>query len=222
MFVVILDETCELVIGLGMLIFQNLQHAAVARISQRQVPMAKSSVHFGPFIRIHPPAQLHGQLTKFPHVRRLGLLTLNPSVVQNFLDRHQDLVWIHRLDQVVADFGSDGLLHDVLLLTLGNHDDGQLRSFGLDALKRLNPVEAGHVLIQKHHVIHLLIHPLKRLHPTVDPGYVVSLFVEEQHVGSQQFDFVVCPKNMWSCHAHVCSSKTGRRERSRHPYLATK
>ena len=202
----VFDEPRKLVVGLGMLIFQNFQHAAVARIAQRQMPMAQPAVDFGPFFRVQSPAQLHGQLPELPHVSRLCLLALNPSVVQNFLDRHQDLVGVHRLDQVIADFGTDRLLHDALLLALGDHDDGQLRPLGLDALKRLNAIQARHVFVQEHHVVRVLIHPLKRLHPAVDAGHVVPLLVEEQHVGPEQFDFVVSPKNVWSCHARLCSS----------------
>ena len=221
-FVVIFDEPRELVVRLGMLIFQNFQHAAVSRIAQREVPMAQPAVDLGPFLCVQPATQLHGQLAELPHVGRLGLLALNPSVVQDFLDRHQDLVGVHRLDQVVADFGTNRLLHDALLLALGDHDDGQLRPLGLDALKRLDAIQTWHVFVQEHDVVGVLVHPFKRFHPAVDSGHVVPLLVEEQHVGPEQFDFVVSPKNVWSCHARVCSSKTGRRKRSRHPYLATK
>ena len=184
--------------------------------------MAQPAVDLGPFLCVQPAAQLHGQLAELPHVGRLGLLALNPSVVQDLLDGHQDLVGVDRFDQVVADFGTNRLLHDALLLALGDHDDGQLRPLGLDALKRLNAIQARHVFVQEHDVVGVLVHPFKRFHPAVDSGHVVPLLVEEQHVGPEQFDFVVSPKNVWSCHARVCSSKTGRRKRSRHPYLATK
>ena len=98
MFVVVFDEPRELMVGLGMLILQNLQHAAVSGIAQCQVPMAQPAVDFGPFLCVQPAAQLHGQLAELPHVGRLSLLALNPSVVQDFFDGHQDLVGVDRFD----------------------------------------------------------------------------------------------------------------------------
>ena len=204
--IVVLHKPHKLVVRLRMLVVENLQHAPVSRLPQGGVPVHEPSVYLGPLLGIHATAQLHGQLAELPHVGRLGLLAPQPFVVEDFFDRQQDLVRVDGLDEVVADLGADGLLHDVLFLTLGDHDDGHVGMFVLDALKRFYAIQPRHVLVQKNHVERPRLHLVQGLHAAVHPRHVVALLVQEQNVRLQQFDFVVSPKNMWSSHLNSHSS----------------
>ena len=68
------------------------------------------------------------------------------------LQCQQDLVGIDGLDQVVGNLLADGLLHDILFLALGHHDDRQRGLQFLDLLQGLQSAESGHLLIEEHHV----------------------------------------------------------------------
>ena len=222
MLVMRLHEPGKLLVRLGMLVFQNLQHATVPRSPKLGMPMAQSLVNLCPFVCVEPAAELHGEFAKLPHVGRLGLLPLQTTVVQGLLDGQQDLVGVDWLDEVVADFGANGLLHDVLFLAFGDHDDRQLWPFVLDPLQGFNAVDARHVFVQKNHIKGVGFYLFEGFHPAVDTGHVVSLFLQKHDVRLQQIDFVVCPKNVWSSHDSLLSCKSGHRRRWRHTYLATK
>ena len=218
--VMVFDKAHELVVGFRMLVFQNLQHASVLRFTQRGVPMHQAPVHFRPLLGIQAATEFHGKLTELAHVCRLGLFTAQASVVQNLFDRQQDLVGVDGLDQVIADFRSNGLLHDVFLLALGDHDDGHVGVPGLDALQGLDPIQTGHVFVQKHHIKRLCFHLIQGFHPTVDACHVVPLLVEKQDVWLQQLNFVVGPKNLWSSHLRLHSSAKPISRRWLDAYLA--
>ncbi len=82
-----------------------------------------------------------------------GLLTDQAPGLEVLLQRKQDLVRVHRLDQVIVDLAADGLLHDVLLLALGDHDHGHRGVAVLDPVQRFQPAEPGHVLVQEDDVV---------------------------------------------------------------------
>ena len=110
----------------------------------------------------------------------------------------QDLIGVDRLDQVIADFGADGFLHNVFLLTLGYHDDRQMRPLVLDTSERLQPVQAGHLLVQKNHVKYLSPELFERFNTAVYSRHVKPFALQEQEVRLQQINFVVGPKDAWS------------------------
>ena len=63
------------------------------------------------------------------------------------LQRQQYLVGIDGLDEVIGNLLADGLVHDVLLLALGDHHDGHLWCNLLNALQGLQATESGHHLV---------------------------------------------------------------------------
>ena len=142
--------------------------------------------------------ELHGNLAEFALVVRHGFFADQSTLVQVLLNRQQDLIGVDRLDQVIADFGADGFLHDVFLLTLGDHDDRQMRPLVLDASERLQPVQAGHLLVQKNQVKDLSPELFQRFNTAVYSRHVKPFPFQEQEVRLQQINFVVGPKDAWS------------------------
>ena len=77
------------------------------------------------------------------------------AAVDVLLDGEQHLIWVNRFDDIVGDFGAYGLVHDVLLLALGNHHNRQVGSRSLDLRQRFESRHAGHHLVENHQVEHL-------------------------------------------------------------------
>ena len=69
-----------------------------------------------------------------------------------FFNGKQYLVGIDRFDEIVADFPTEGFIHDMLFFALGNHNDGDLRKGGLDLREGFKTAESRHVLIKKNDV----------------------------------------------------------------------
>ena len=107
-----------------------------------------------PFVCLHPVfvatavLYLHSYLLKLLLILVLCNLGLQLAAVNVFLQREQYLVGVYRLDQVVGNLLSDGLVHDVLLLTLGDHHHGRGRRYFLDALQRFQSAQTRHLLIE--------------------------------------------------------------------------
>ena len=68
---------------------------------------------------------MHGYLLEILLVLVLRHFVLYLMAVDVFLQGQQDLVGIDGLDQIVGNLLADGLFHDILLFTLGHHDDGK-------------------------------------------------------------------------------------------------
>ena len=60
-------------------------------------------------------------------IERSGLLRHYGAAMQIFLDGKKYLIGVYGLDEVVGNFVSNSLIHNVFLLALGNHDYGYIR-----------------------------------------------------------------------------------------------
>ena len=90
-----------------------------------------------------------GDVLKLLAVRLVGMLAHDVALVDMLLQAQQYLAGVDGLDEVVGYLLADSLLHDALLLALGDHNDGYLGMQALDLLERLQSVQARHVLVQK-------------------------------------------------------------------------
>ena len=196
--VVGLVELGKLAVGVLELHVQDVRHARIFRLFQLELPMHQALKNGRPIRCIQSVHELHGNLAEFALVVRHGFFADQSTLVQVLLDGEQDLVGVDRLDQVIADFGADGFLHDVFLLALGDHDDRQMRPLVLDASERLQPVQAGHLLVQKNQVKDLSPELFERFNTAVYSRDVKPFALQEQQVRLQQINFVVGPKDAWS------------------------
>ena len=152
------------------------------------------------FINSHPVLPcvavhyLHGNLLELLLISTLRNLCFYLPAVNVFLEHQQNLVGVHGLYQVVGNLLSDGLLHDILLLTFGHHDNRCGRRNLFDALKSLQSAESWHLLVQQHQVERPLLTDVNGVCTIANSRHVVALFLEKDDVALQLFHLVVYPK----------------------------
>ena len=134
---------------------KHLGHAAVGA-AQLEFPMHEPAVDVHPVVDGAAVANLGGDVEEVLLVTALGHLGDDFLAVDVLLQRQQYLVGVHGLDEVVGDFGTDGLVHDVLFFALRHHHNGGGRRDFLDLLQRFQTREAGHHLVEQHQVEGLL------------------------------------------------------------------
>jgi hypothetical protein len=105
--------------------------------------------------------------------------------VDVLLDREQHLVGIHGFDEVVGDLRPDGLVHDVLLLALGDHDDRSSGAYFLDFRQGFESCHTRHHLVQDDEVVVALRRHVDRVVSVVAGIDFVTFSPEEKHVGFQ-------------------------------------
>ena len=86
--------------------------------------MYKALININPVLPGLTIENLHGDLLEVLLVLALGYLGFNSTTVDVLLQRQQNLIGVDGLDEVVGNLLSDGLVHDILFLTLGHHDNG--------------------------------------------------------------------------------------------------
>ena len=121
------------------------------------------------------------------------------ALVDVLLERQQYLHGVDRLYQVVGDGFADGLVHDVLFFALGNHHDGGLRLYLLDALQCLKPGNAGHHLVKQNQVKRLTLTLLYGINAVAGNGDVIAFFLKKEYVGVKVFYLIINPKKL-CCH----------------------
>ena len=73
-----------------------------------------------------------------------------------------------------------------------------MRPLVLDASEGFQPVQTGHLLVQKNQVKDLSPELFERFNTAVDSRDVKPFALQEQQVRLQQINFVVGPKDAWS------------------------
>ena len=110
------------------------------------------------------------------------------------LQRKENLDGVDRLDEIVGNLGSDGLVHDVLLLALRHHDDGRGRLNLLDALQSLQSRETRHHLIKKHQVKGVATALLDGIGSIADRYHLVAFLFEKDDMSFEEFYLIINPK----------------------------
>ena len=108
-------------------------------------------------------------------------------------DRQQDLIRIDRFDQVVGNFRADRLVHDVLLLAFGDHNDRGHRPDLLDARQGFETGQTGHHFVEDDQIVLFRSSQIDRIVPVVAGLDVVPFPLKEQNVGLEEVDLVVDP-----------------------------
>ena len=197
-------EAGELQVGLLLLHAQHVAHAALG-VLKLQLPADEVAIDFLPVVDGLGFVDEHGDAAELLLIARGGHLGDNLATVDVLLQREQNLVGVDGLDEVVGDFRADGLVHDVLLLALGDHDDGCAGRDLLDEVQRLQPAEAGHVLVEQDEVVGGLAATVDGIAAVRDGVNGVVLAFEEKDVRAQELYFVVYPEKGSVFH---CSSSS--------------
>ncbi len=113
--------------------------------------------------------------------------------MQCFFQRQQYLVGVYRLYQVIGYLASYGLIHDVLLLALGNHDDGGERRCLLYHGERFKSRQSGHVLVEYYQIVTAFGNEVESVATVVGGRDIISFSVKEEDMGLQQVYFIVGP-----------------------------
>ena len=121
----VLDIFGEPVVGFFLLHLQHACHFAVGR-AQLYLPMNQTFVNILPALIASAVGNLHGELLIFLLVAALCNLCNNLLAVYVLLQCQQNLTRINGLYQVVGNLRAYGLVHNVFLFALGNHDDRRL------------------------------------------------------------------------------------------------
>jgi len=137
--------------------------------------------------------QRRGDASELRTVVGGGLLGHQLLLVHVLLDREQHLVGVDGFDEVVGDLRAHGLVHDVLLLALGDHDHGGRGAHLLDLGEGFESRHAGHHFVEDDQVVGSFGSHVDRVVSVVAGVHLVPFPLQEQHVGLQQFDFVIDP-----------------------------
>ena len=136
---------------------------------------------------------MHRNLPELSLVIRHCLLGYQTTLVQILLDGQKDLIRIDRLNEVIRYFRADGLLHDLFLFALGDHDHRQVGTLLLDALEGFQSVQPRHLLIQKHEIKHICSQQIQGFYTAVHRGHVKAFALQKKHMGLEQINFVIGP-----------------------------
>ena len=191
--VVLLDELREAVVGLLLLHLQHLHHTTVGA-AQLQLPVHQALVHIYPVVPRAAVGYLHGYLLEVLLVLALRNLRLDGLTVDVLLERQENLVGVHGLDEVVGYLLSDGLLHDVLLLALGNHHHGYRGINLLELAQGFQSADTRHLLVEQHEVEVALTAQVEGI-GTVAYGHdFIAFLLKEHDVALELLNLVVYPE----------------------------
>ena len=111
------------------------------------------------------------------------------------LQGEEYLLWVDRLDEIVRYFLAYSLVHDVLLLALGDHHDGCLGLYLLDTLQRLKAADARHHLVEKYKVKGLTLTQFRGVKAVIGYYNIVTACLKEYDVGVQMLYLIIYPKD---------------------------
>ncbi len=199
--IMVADELGELVVGLVLLVGENFADARIGRFGQLHLPSHELPVDLHPVVERPRIGERRGDAAELAAVIGRRLFGDELQAVHVFLDGEQHLIGIDGLDEVVGDLRTHGLVHDILLLALGHHDDGRHGAQFLDARQRFETGEPRHHLVEDDQVELPRGHQIEGVVAVVAGFDVVAFPLEEQDVGFEKFDLVVHPQNFRSAHS---------------------
>ena len=158
--------------------------------------MHEAAVEVLPFVDGEAVAHLRAELSELlTIVHRRGFAD-DRALVKVLLQGQQELIGVDGLDEVVGDLTADGLVHQLFLLALGDHDDGEEGAQLLDALQGIKACNPRHVLVEEDEVEVLGLYGFDSVGAAEDGRHFVALLLEEEDMWLEQIDFVVCPEDL--------------------------
>ena len=191
--VVFADELAEAQVGLLALHGEHLGHLAVGGC-EVLLPVGQAAIDLGPVGEGGGVADLHTYLAEILLVGGLRHFGDNLALVDVLLQGQEYLRGVDGLDEVVGNLGADGLVHDVFLLALRDHDNGYGGQHLLDAGQGLEAADARHVLVEQDEVVGLLGTAFEGVETVGHGVNRVTFLFEEEDMGLQELYLVVNPK----------------------------
>ena len=194
--VVILDEAPEVDVEAAPEVLVRLLEAGLRHLVEAHVPARHVGGQLRP-CRPVEPAQVEAlPALHLAHVVAGALRVLELLGVEHALAGQEHLGGVHGLDQVVRDRAPDRLVHERLLLALGDQDHRHPEVARLDLVEGLQPPQPRHHLVQQHEVVA----PAPELGQGVlavgDGRDAEALLLQELDVRAQQLDLVVRPQDV--------------------------
>jgi len=116
-----------------------------------------------------------------------------PFGVNILLDGQNNLLGIYRFNQIVRNFASQRLIHDILLLALGNHHH---RGGGRKVFYPLQSLQSGysrHIFIQKDQVKVIFLHQGQGISSIGRCCHLIVPLFQEKDIRFQKVNFIICP-----------------------------
>lgn len=193
--VVATDEAGEEASCFGLLHLEKFLHLWVAFL-ELELPVHQTAIELLPLFYREAVAHLSAELCELlPVVHHRGFVD-DGALVEVLLQRQEELIWIDGLDQVIGDLPADGLVHQLLLFALSDHDDGHEGAKFFDSLQGVEARQAGHVFVEEDQVEGLALDGLDGIGSAQDGRHFVALVLEEEDVRLEQVDLVVGPKDL--------------------------
>ena len=109
-------------------------------------------------------------------------------------ERKQNLIGVYGLYQVVGNFLSDGLIHNVLLLALGNHNHHDTWVNLFEFAQGFKSAYSRHLLVEQHKVEVSLTTQLYGIGTVANGHDFIAFLFEEHYVAPKLLNLVVYPE----------------------------
>ena len=180
-------------VGLFLLHGKHLGHLTVGS-AELEFPMHKTTIYIHPILPRATVHDGHGYALEILLITRLGDLGNNLLAVDILLEGEKNLTGIDGLDEIIGYLGADGLIHDVFLLALGDHDHGCGGRYLLDALKCLQTIKSGHHLVEENKVETTFTAKVDGIVVIAHGDDLIAFLFQKNDVGAQQFYLVIHPQ----------------------------
>ena len=145
-----------------------------------------------------------------------------------FLEGEKYLIGIDRLDEIVGYLRANGLIHDILLLALGDHHHGHGGGYRLDCLEGFEATDTWHHLVEKDKVETALTAKVDGIVTIAHRDDLIAFLFQKNDVGTEMFYLVIHPQQ-GSVFCHIVmfflinnvSGRNPRRSRKCRTHLAT-
>jgi hypothetical protein len=136
---------------------QCVLQARLIRLAEPDLPLGELDHDLDPFAPCQRTTPTSFELAKAGgEVPREPLLPY-AIALEKTGDHREDLARVHRLDQVIRDFGTDRVLERLRFLALGNHHDRHAVVYGSDRLEDFKAASTRHLLVQQNDTIRLAL-----------------------------------------------------------------
>ena len=197
--VILADELAEGTVSLPLLHDEHFLHGGLVLL-EFDLPIDEFLVDLRPVVGGEGVVDLHADATKLLLIALGGGGGDDVVLVEVLFDGEEQLVGVDRLDKVVGNPVTDSLIHDALLLALGDHDDGHGGVDLLDGDQGFESGESGHILIEEDEVKSLFATAVDSVLSADDGRHVVAFLFEEEDVRLEEVDLVVSPEDLVSFH----------------------
>ena len=191
--IMLLYELSEAVVSLFLLHSQHLHHTAVGT-GKFELPSNKFLIYLLPVVKGTAITYLYRYLLVLLLIAGLRHLGNDFLLMYILLQCKQNLTGVYRLYKVVGNLRANGLVHDILLLTLRNHHHRCRRLYLLYLLKGLQSRQAWHLLVEKDEVECLLTTLIYRVRSIADGNHLITFLLQKDYMCLEKFYLVIDPK----------------------------